>query len=142
MAAADPRAPGAAADGAPDEPSTPEALADVAREAWELGGAHLRLAVLEAKAAGRALVFAIGALVLCTMLAMCAWVTLVTAIVLWIAGVDREFVLAFFAVFALNVVVAAVVGGIAYVRVKHQPFAATLRQFKGDAHAVRHATSG
>lgn len=118
-------------DRAEDRPSAPEALADTMRELWELGGAHLRLAALEAKQAGMHYALVIGAVVAAAVLLMCGWITLTVAIVLAIAQVEGGFVGAFLIVFALNVVLAGICGWYAYSRGRAVPFAATIRQFRG-----------
>jgi hypothetical protein len=122
-----------AGDPEEERPSAPEALADTMRELWELGGAHLRLAALEARQAATHYAMVIGAAVAAAVLGMCAWITLTVAIVLAIAQVEGGFVGAFLIVFVLNVVLGGICGWYAFSRGKAVPFSATIRQFRARA---------
>lgn len=104
----------------------------LARHARALAADYALLAVLDARRAAITLAWLLSAGLAVAMLAVTAWLALVTGAVVWLLGSGTSWPAAL-AVAALSNIVAAVVLGLWMRRFfKELPFAATLRQLKGD----------
>jgi uncharacterized membrane protein YqjE len=97
---------------------------------------HAILAVLEAQRAGMHLAFVVGAVLVVSVLAVTAWLALVTAVIVWLAGEDVPWPGVLLIAALLNLVGAAAVGWWAKRQIGEKPFAATLRQLSADRQEI------
>jgi uncharacterized membrane protein YqjE len=118
------------------QPSQRATLGAALRGVWDefrgLVREHAVLAVLEAQRAGLSFAYLIAAVLVISVLAVTAWLAVVTALILWLAGsgVPWPWVLLIGAL--LNVLGAVVIALWARKQALHMPFSATLRQFSAD----------
>ncbi|HSD53829.1 MAG TPA: hypothetical protein VLC47_06665 [Burkholderiales bacterium] len=104
----------------------------LARHARALAGDFALLAVLDARRAALTLAWLLSAGLVVAMLAATAWLALVTGAIVWLLGTGASWPAAL-AIAALSNILAAVVLGLWTRRFfKELPFAATLRQLRGD----------
>jgi uncharacterized membrane protein YqjE len=108
------------------------ALSGVWNEFRGLVREHAVLAVLEAQRAGLNFAYLIAAVLVISVLAVTAWLAVVTALILWLAGsgVSWPWVLLIGAL--LNVLGAVAIALWVRKQALHTPFSATLRQFSAD----------
>jgi hypothetical protein len=113
-----------------------DALGRQARTLWRdaqgLVHDHALLALLEVQRASLGLVKIIGAAVMISVLAVCAWMGLVAAGVMWAVGAGASWGLAIAIAAGLNVVAAAALAMWIKAQVPELLFAATLRQLRGE----------
>ncbi|WP_332675217.1 phage holin family protein [Aromatoleum sp.] len=111
---------------------TDRSLSGLLHRSRRLASAFASLVVLDARQTVRELLQAMCAAIAAIVLLVTAWLALVVAIAGWLIadGVPWTVVLALAAL--ANVVVAAIAGWWLWKRVKKLPFAATLRQLRGE----------
>jgi uncharacterized membrane protein YqjE len=118
------------------EQSLGETLRTLWLDARGLLREHAILAVLEAQRAGMHLAFVVGAVLVVSVLAVTAWLALVTAVIVWLAGADVPWPGVLLIAALLNLVAAAAVGWWARHQIGEKPFSATLRQLSADRQEI------
>jgi hypothetical protein len=118
--------------GAEHGPGAGALAARVARRARALAADYALLAVLDARRAAIALAWLLSVGLAVAVLAVTAWLALVTGAIVWLLGSGASWPAALGAAALLNVLAAVVLG--LWVRgvLDELPFAATLRQLKGE----------
>lgn len=101
---------------------------------------HTQLALLEVQRASLGLVKIIAAAVVISVLAVTAWMALVTAGVVWAVGAGASWGVAIVVAAVINIVAAAALALWIKKQVPELLFAATLRQLRGDAPEDEEAT--
>jgi uncharacterized membrane protein YqjE len=98
---------------------------------------HTTLFVLEAQRAGMQLAFVLAAVLVVSVLAVTAWLAMVTALIVWLAGEDVPWPGVLLIGAFLNLLGAAAVGWWAQRQLlSEKPFAASLRQMSADRHEI------
>lgn len=97
---------------------------------------HAILLVLEAQRAGMHLAFMLGAVLVAAVLVVTAWLAIVVAIIVWLAGEDVPWPGVLLIAALLNLVAAAAVAWWARQQIGEKPFSATLRQLSADRHEI------
>lgn len=97
---------------------------------------HAVLAVLEAQRAGMHLAFVLAAVLVVSVLAVTAWLAVVTAIIVWLASEAVPWPGVLLIAAFLNLLGAAVVAWWAARQIGEKPFAATLRQLSADRREI------
>ena len=114
----------------------PLSLAGAFGDAWHelraLVRDHAALAVLEAQRAGIRFAVLVAIALAVGVLAVTAWLTLVTALAVWLLGEGMSWPTVLVSAAILNVLIAAVLLWVARSRVAEVPFPATLRQLSED----------
>ncbi|MPZ42661.1 MAG: hypothetical protein GEV05_04500 [Betaproteobacteria bacterium] len=111
------------------------------RQSRTLSSDYLQLAVLDARLAAVRFAWMLCYGMVAAILLVTAWLALVAAGIVWMLGTGASWVAALAAAAALNIVAGAILA----LRMRHMfsepPFAATLRQLRGDeAASVREPT--
>jgi uncharacterized membrane protein YqjE len=119
-----------------------EAIADGWHEFRGLMREHAVLAVLEAQQAGLRFAMLVAIVLVVGVLAVTAWLTLVTALMVWLLGDGMSWPAVLVIAAALNVVIAAVLLWYAKQRLTGRPFTATLRQLSADKSQVTGGNDG
>jgi uncharacterized membrane protein YqjE len=117
---------------APQRPSLGAALGAVWNEFRGLVREHALLAVLEAQRAGISFAYLIAAVLVIAVLVVSAWLAVVTALILWLAGTGVSWPWVLLIGALINVLGAVAIGLWARKQALHMPFSATLRQFSAD----------
>jgi len=125
---------------------TAPAQAGPFERAWtelrEVVRGHATLAVLEAQRAGISFLVLVGIALAMTMLAVTAWLALLTALMVWVGGEALSWPAILLIVAVLNVLLAGGLALLARSYLTELPFSATLRQLRADAHfRRRHGTT-
>lgn len=102
------------------------------RQARRLASDYAQLAVLDACEAGIQLALLLSVVVCVAVLATTAWLALVVAVVVWMLDAGTSWPLALVAAAGFNIVAGALLLLWLRLRMKEWPFAATLRQLRGD----------
>ena len=102
------------------------------RSGQRLLHSYALLAVLDVRRATVQLTWLIASGVLIAVLVVTAWLGLITALVTWLAGQDFSWPVILLIAAGLNLLFAGVLGWRMKDLVTEMPFAATLRQLKGD----------
>jgi uncharacterized membrane protein YqjE len=97
---------------------------------------HALLAVLEAQRAGMHLAFVLASVLVVAVLAVTAWLAIITALIVWLAAEDVSWPAVLLIAALLNLGGAAVVGLWARRQIAEKPFAATLRQISANRHEI------
>jgi uncharacterized membrane protein YqjE len=97
---------------------------------------HALLAVLEAQRAGMHLAFVLASVLVVAVLAVTAWLAIITALIVWLAAEDVSWPAVLLIAALLNLGGAAVVGLWARRQIAEKPFAATLRQISANRHEL------
>jgi uncharacterized membrane protein YqjE len=118
--------------GAGPGPGLSALAARVARHARALAADYALLAVLDARRAAIALAWVLSAGLAVAVLGVTAWLALVTGGIVWLLGSGASWPAALGAAALLNILAAVVLGLWLRKFFKELPFAATLRQLKGD----------
>lgn len=106
------------------------------RDARTLAADYALLAVLDARRATIALAWLLSFALVIAVLAVTAWLALVTGAIVWLLGSGTSWPAALGAAALLNVIVGAVVAFWTRRLYRELPFAATLRQLKGEPAAA------
>jgi uncharacterized membrane protein YqjE len=97
---------------------------------------HAALAVLEAQRAGMHLAYVLASVLVVSVLAVTAWLAIVTALIVWLAGEDVPWPGVLLIAAFLNLLGAAIIGWWARRQLTDKPFAATLRQLSADRQEI------
>ena len=120
--------------------SRQQSLSAALRAVWrELRGMvreHAVLVVLEAQRAGLHLAYLLAGVVVVAVLAVTAWLALITALVVWMVENDVPWAGVLLLAAVLNLVGAAVVAVWVRREVREPPFTATLRQLSADRQEI------
>jgi hypothetical protein len=108
------------------------------RQARRLASDYAQLAVLDACEAGIQLALLLSVVVVVALLATTAWLAIVVALTVWILDAT-SWPIALLAAAAFNIVAGALLLLWLRSRMKEWPFAATLRQLRGD-YPAEHGT--
>lgn len=108
------------------------ALGDAWHEVRGLVRDHAALAVLEAQHAGIRFAMLVGLALAVGVLAVTAWLTLITAFAVWLLGEGMSWPAVLVVAALLNVLIAGILLWVAKSRVAEMPFPATLRQLSED----------
>jgi uncharacterized membrane protein YqjE len=127
---------GPAATGVERQASLGNALRGLWTDARGLVRDHAILAVLEAQRAGMLLAYVLASVLVVSVLAVTAWLAIVTAIIVWLAGEDVPWPGVLLIAAFLNLLGAAAVGWWARRQLTDKPFAATLRQLSADRQQI------
>lgn len=108
-------------------------IGSVLRSGQQLLHSYAVLAVLDMRRATVQLAWLIASGVLIAVLMVTAWLGLMTALVAWLAGQEISWPLILLIAAGLNILLAGVLGWRMKDLMTEMPFAATLRQLKGDS---------
>ena len=111
-------------------------LRQIFKSAQRLVHGYALLAVLDVRRATLQLAWLIAAGVIVAVLVVTAWLGLMVALITWLLGEAFSLPLALLIAAGLNIVAAAFLGWRAKLLMTEMPFAATLRQLKGDPPAA------
>jgi ABC-type transport system involved in multi-copper enzyme maturation permease subunit len=118
--------------GAEREPSLTALSAQLLRGARSLAADYALLAALDARRATVSLAWLLSIALMVAVLAVTAWLALVTGAIVWLLGAGMSWPMALGTAALVNVI-AAIVLGVRLRRLYMElPFAATLRQLKGE----------
>jgi hypothetical protein len=106
------------------------------RHSRELSSDYLQLAVLDARNAAVRFAWMLGLGVIAAILVVTAWLALVAAGIVWMLGTGASWVTALFIAALLNIAVAGALAFMMRGMFADPPFAATLRQLRGDDFAT------
>lgn len=126
----------AARVGAEPGPGLSALAARVARHARALAADYALLAVLDARRAAISLAWLLSAGLAVAVLGVTAWLALVTGGIVWLLGSGASWPAALGAAALLNILAAILLGLWMREFFEELPFAATLRQLKGDPPAA------
>lgn len=117
---------------APGRPRLGRLAGSLLRHTKELSSDYLLLAVLDARSAAVRFAWMLCLGVVAAILLVTAWLALVAGGIVWMLGSGASWVTALAVAAVLNIVVAAVIAFRMRGMFSEPPFAATLRQLKGE----------
>jgi hypothetical protein len=107
------------------------------RQSRTLSSDYLQLAVLDARSAAVRFAWMLCYGVAAAILLVTAWLALIAGGIVWMLGAGASWITALAVAAALNIVVVAILAFRVRNMFSEPPFAATLRQLRGEAESVR-----
>lgn len=111
---------------------TTETLSGLMGRVRRLAADFALLAVMDGRYTARRAIEIVGVVVVTSVLLVTAWLALVVAVTVWLLGTGTSWTGALLAAAGMNVVASVIAGLWLKRRLNELPFAATLRQLKGE----------